>query len=135
MAKEITNYFHIDTSAPEGLRELNKAIAQELGYEVRLKNGSQWWLVRDGLGQECNTSYKDAWDAVPRYSTDLNAAMSLINPVSRVLFKLYANPHLNEDNRWCAVLDGAPDGKWTCNDSTPALAICGVWLMWKQAQS
>lgn len=132
-------------------RTLDRQIAERMGWTVRhskqsdtyaITNADNYLFVANALWQmpmyshntfetmmklgERNTE-AEAWNDCPLFSTDLNAAMTLLDNVSWELKKL--GPALYTCDIWEAgYLRGHENGY------TPALAICRAWLAYTVPQ-
>lgn len=118
-------------------RELDRLIAERLGYSVRdeiIRNEAGYshdyqLIDPDGkIYSSWNASAYGAWDNVPRYSTDLNAATELLSGVSSTML-VYATSGIGA-GKWQADLDGCIRFA-----DTLTLAICRAWLSWKDGSS
>lgn len=107
------------------LRDLDIAIARRLGYtvETRQFGGMNGYVLVMPDGTRVSTNWwheaEDAWNEAPYYSTNANAALSLIAGLPFVL------QHRRVDN--FAVYHAYVDGE-RATASTPAEAIARAWL-------
>lgn len=127
----VANWKEIDLSQPYGLRLLQRAVAERLGYKVQ--RGDLGWQVFDPKNTRVTYSYDGenyAWGSalswkIPNYSSDVNAALELIETV-KASFRLDSNA----PGMWRAWF--SPMGTMK-NADTPAKAICLAWLDWQDA--
>lgn len=118
----------IDTTTPEGLRELDAEIARRLGYTVEWDNNE---YMRDWT-----ISKPKEFDRLPHYTTDLNAAWSLFQtfPEGVDWEMRIVGDKTQEIGLACKWMHIAQDGSgqfFDMEEGKPALAICQVWLEWK----
>lgn len=122
----------IDLTTPEGLRALDREIAEREGW-TDIEPITFWaetfydtYEVHAFRGRPPGSSSNDS--LLPAYSTDDNAALRLVSklPVPAI-FTLQC---LGE-NKWRAWIDIGPDKRYADVATTPALAISIVWLDWQ----
>lgn len=135
----------LDVSTPEGLRALDKIVAQRLGYTVHVSEPhgrvcAQRFAPSGAWEKSYFTpEYKDpemaAWQNVPHYSTDANAALTLKakDPwLTHVEYapQLWALQQITGEAEWHALFaDELPeDIHEGYTAPTPALAVCKAWL-------
>lgn len=120
-----------DYRTMEAGRELDRLIAERLGWTET----SEHYLDPNVLVGKHPKETGHAWFplAVPRYSTDLNAAMALLPTADGDIWSLhyghYGDPYTVAISR---IKVAAPEYLGDAN--TPALAICRAWLAWKDSQ-
>lgn len=136
----------IDTSKLEGLHQLNRIIAERLGYSFEKDNpgwGETWYCTHpDGKRYECGvtptkslewvwgTAFNENWFGLGDYTDDLNYAAKLPLPGDRVFIEIrvwdegYASARVHEINPYNTM--------W--NEKTEALARCKAWLDWTDAR-
>lgn len=62
------------------MSDINKKIAQLQGFTVEKLHSGYWQLLKDGLRDgNGEITELDAWNRVPDYENDLNAAWPLLN--------------------------------------------------------
>ena len=123
---------------------LDRQVAELLGYHAKCiginaySNRETWYLMCPD-GKPCHDQQafteEEAWEQhVPRYSTDLNLAMSLVSG-SRLehLFMLR-----QFENAWLAAITDETlqraQGSFEGRSEIPAKAICLAWLEWHSNQ-
>lgn len=119
-------------------RELDRLIAERLGWRVDLEHGDvydqdgEFVPPDDRRTWDRNPSENELWSQVPEYSTDLNAATTLL---AHFFWRLTGTPDMktNEVHYYC-TFDSHTDyaGMDTIHVYAPtvALAICRAWLTW-----
>ena len=116
---------------------VDRIIAERLGYTVH-RGADLWYYLQAPDGSHvCNYCgiAALAWDGVPAYSTDANAALALWDNDSR--WAVY--PAWIEDKgrgKFCATFPGY--GDQDAGDEyadTPALAIVRAWLQFTEKES
>jgi len=113
--------------------DMDRLIAERLGWRVQKNRDGYTYLFRpDGSGVGNYIDAAQAWEGIPHFSTDLNAAFRL--PVGEYTHLSCRTP-LN-DLGYAAFV--AYDDHTTSNDyrsaaaATPALAVCRAWLAWQE---
>lgn len=135
-----------DYRTMEAGRELDRLIAERLGYRAVERTWRWYLLSHDVLETSLDEMLKRGWHIrsypteteawnidVSRYSTDLNAAIALL-PTDGYTWSLH---YSNYDDPYTAVISGVKvdSPEYFGDASTPALAICRAWLAWKDSQS
>lgn len=107
-------------------RELERDIAQRLGYSVQPQGRTGYYslLHPDGSKTVNFGAVWAAWEAVPNYSTDLNAALTLLTDTTWELKGLA--PMMYTLTIWDRGIQVAHE-----MGHTPAQAIVKTWLAWK----
>jgi hypothetical protein len=126
-------------------RDLDRAIAERLGWRVEnfnprpngimIKTINSWMLLPPGKDADWwirdphagYVSERDAWAHSQAYSTDLNAAMTLLDTapqwgVTRTF------EHFD-----CYIAPGNGVLNYYGRAETPALAVCRAWIRWQEA--
>lgn len=114
---------------------LDAVIAERLGWKLVAYGG--FWRAFNPQGHFMGVAKMDAnytlvqgalW---PEYSADANAALDL--PIDSDCELRLFSPTEENNQQWEALL--IAENKHDCRSfqAAPALAICRVWLMWKDA--
>ena len=144
---ERTRWETIDTSTKEGLREIDRAIAERLGWKAVIGNNDGDYFIVDPQGKQYATAMQArtperAWHCVlnisywsiPRWSAQEQKALSLVEPTG-LEFSMGINMGMDVHNRWWAQFN-SHDCNSCANAPTPALAICEAWLLaWDAAHA
>lgn len=124
-----------DYRTMEAGRELDRLIAERLGW-TRFDTMPTVLVEHDNhIDIETLMGWKNDFYylVVPHYSTDLNAAMTLLPTADGDIWSLhygdYGDPYTVAISR---IKVAAPEYLGDAN--TPALAICRAWLAWKDSQ-
>ena len=137
----------IDTSTPEGCRELDWYIARRLGWTLARENaepdderGQHVYVLRKPDGRHVGFTFKlgatfddvftpNTENRVPSFTTSTDAALALIpDPVSGVFFTLKNRISTDHANDWEATF-ASYFKQVSGSNSTPALAICDAWCL------
>lgn len=127
-------------------RELDRLIAERIGWRFEKVSPYHWEVYRpDGspVEQARGYTYINQWEdshlmvtgmAFPRYSTDMNAALTLPLPG---LFDEYRFELSGCNDKWIACVHYRHAIDLTLHSpiiGTPALAVCRAWLDWRERQ-
>lgn len=126
-----------DWRTMEAGRELDRVVAERLGWRIDIENGDVYdekgdYIPSDnpyGESREIGYTENELWGRCSHYSTDANAALALYDGCR---IELKAEP---PDDWTCfLVIESPVYGEWRGEADTAALAIVRAWLAWKDAQ-
>lgn len=119
--RQVNNWQDIDTSTPEGCRELDKCIeARRIGVPVTFEGeGLDIYVYRTELDELDDIPY--TW--VRHYSTDLNHAFELADSQTHIRTRRGSQ----DEQIWGVQLKLQDE---TYQDTSLAIAICKAWLGW-----
>lgn len=112
-------------------RELDLIISEKLGVNQVVRH----IVLYDPSGQE--TGLAGEYPIAQPYSIDANAALTLVKDLPFYLDKQFWGnyPSIETSEQWSAGIASDTKNDWVEKGATPALAICRVWLAWKEAQN
>lgn len=122
-------------------RETDQAIAEQVGWSIKPDRG--FYAVYDADGTLVDTGFESVFEArtrIPKFTTSVDAALSLPFPSGQYLFMAMGatgRAWLTPNTDGSAQSYDDPQGSTTTGllpQERIALAVCKAWLMWKQTQ-